>query len=107
LMTRIGRAAGREMAAFVTDMSQPLGRAVGNALEMIEAIETLRGGGPGDLALLATALAGELLWWAGAAADRGAGREAAEQAMKDGRGLSALAAMVRAQGGDERCIDRP
>jgi pyrimidine-nucleoside phosphorylase len=106
-MVRIGQMAGRKTAAFVTEMSQPLGRAVGNALEVAEAIETLEGRGPSDLAHLATALAGEMLHQAGAAADRQSGQRTAERALGEGRGLEALERMVRAQGGDERCIREP
>jgi pyrimidine-nucleoside phosphorylase len=106
-MLRIGRAAGRQTAAYVSDMSQPLGHAVGNALEVVEAAETLQGRGPTDLVHLATALAGEMLYQAGSATDRRAGQAAAERALADGSGLAALAAMVRAQGGDERAVSAP
>jgi pyrimidine-nucleoside phosphorylase len=106
-MVRIGHTAGRQTAAYVTDMSQPLGRAVGNALEVAEVVETLEGRGPGDLAHLATALAGEMLHRAGAVPDRETGQQAAERALRDGSGLEALARMVRAQGGDEGCIREP
>ena len=103
-MVSIGRAAGRNTAAYVTDMSQPLGRAVGNALEIAEAAETLRGRGPGDLHHLAVVLAGEMLVRAGASAERDDAERAIERAMGNGSGLEKLAAMVRAQGGDERCV---
>jgi pyrimidine-nucleoside phosphorylase len=107
LMVGIGRAAGRRMTALVSDMSQPLGRAVGNALEVQEAIQTLQGQGPIDLIELSTLLAGELLALAGLATDRDAGRALAERARRDGRGLERLAAMVKAQGGDEGFVFEP
>jgi pyrimidine-nucleoside phosphorylase len=106
-MVAIGRAAGRETAAYVTDMSQPLGLAVGNALEVAEAAATLGGAGPTDLVHLAVALSGELLWRAGAVPDHRAGEQLATQALADGSGLEKLAAMVRAQGGDEGCVYEP
>jgi thymidine phosphorylase len=106
-MVAIGRANGRDTAAYVTDMSQPLGRAVGNALEVAEAVETLRGEGPADLTHLAVALAGEILARAGATLSRAAGERLAEGAIRDGSGLDKLAAMVRAQGGDERHVRDP
>jgi pyrimidine-nucleoside phosphorylase len=107
LMVAIGQANGRRTAAYVTDMSQPLGLTVGNALEVAEAIASLRGAGPPDLAALATALAGEVLFRCGAAADRTAGQAAAEVARRNGAGLERLAAMVRAQAGDARYVEEP
>jgi pyrimidine-nucleoside phosphorylase len=107
LMVAIGRANGRRTAAYVTDMSQPLGLAVGNALEVAEAVDSLRGGGPSDLGYLATTLAGEVLFQCGRAPDRKSGQATAEAARRDGRGLDRLAAMVRAQGGDVRYVERP
>jgi pyrimidine-nucleoside phosphorylase len=106
-MVGIGQAAGRQIVAYVTDMSQPLGLAVGNALEIAEAADTLQGNGPPDLVQLATTLAGEMLFLAGAVRDRDAGEAMAERALADGTGLEKLAAMVRAQGGDERCLREP
>ena len=106
-MVAIGRASGRQTSAYVTDMSQPLGWAVGNALEVIEAIDSLRGGGPADLATLATALAGEVLYRCGIVANRAAGQATADQARYDGSGLERFIALVRAQGGDPRCIEQP
>lgn len=106
-MVAIGQANGRQTAAYVTDMSQPLGWTVGNALEVTEAIDSLRGGGPADLAALATALAGEVLLHSGVVADRAAGQAAADRARRDGSGLERFMALVRAQGGDPRCIEQP
>lgn len=106
-MVGIGRAAGRQTCAYITEMDQPLGLAIGNAVEVAEAIETLRGGGPADLRHLALVLTGEALWRAGLQRDRAAGEAAAERALADGSGLQRLAALVHAQGGDERCVWEP
>jgi pyrimidine-nucleoside phosphorylase len=106
-MVQIGQAAGRRVSVYVSDMSQPLGLAVGNSLEVIEAIQALKGAGPGDLTQLAVMLAGEVLYQAGAAEEGQAGQQAAARALSDGSGLEALARMVRAQGGDERCVWDP
>jgi pyrimidine-nucleoside phosphorylase len=106
-MVAIGRAAGRRTCAFITDMSQPLGQAVGNALELVEVIETLRGSGPGDLRYLALVLAGEALTRAGLSTDRRQGEALAEQTLSDGSALERLAALVREQEGDEGCIWEP
>ena len=106
-MLGIGRAAGREICAFITDMDQPLGLAVGDAIEVVEAVETLRGGGPEDLRHLALALAGEALWRANLQPDRPTAEAAAERALTDGSALERLAALIRAQGGDERYIWEP
>jgi pyrimidine-nucleoside phosphorylase len=106
-MVQIGQAAGRHVAAYVSDMSQPLGLAVGNSLEVKEAVQALEGNGPADLTQLAIALAAEMIYRAGAAADWQAGQQAAARALSDGSGLEALARLVSAQGGDERCVRNP
>jgi pyrimidine-nucleoside phosphorylase len=106
-MLAIGKAAGRRMVALVSDMSQPLGHAVGNGLEVQEAIQTLQGGGPPDLVELSTTLAGELLALVGLAPDSSAGQRLAERARRDGVALDRLASMVSAQGGDERFVHEP
>ncbi|MGM9608847.1 MAG: thymidine phosphorylase [Eubacteriales bacterium] len=99
LMVEIGRRAGKKMSALITDMDAPLGRAVGNALEVIEAIDTLSGRGPEDLTALSVALSAEMLYLAG----RGS-REECERTVKEtiasGAALRKLAEMVEAQGGD-------
>jgi pyrimidine-nucleoside phosphorylase/thymidine phosphorylase len=103
----IGRAAGKRVAALLTDMSQPLGRAVGNALEVVEAVDLLRGGGPPDLREVTVALGAEMLRLGGAAPDVPAGRRAIEAAIADGRGLAKLEEIVRAQGGDPSSLRDP
>ena len=106
-MVEIGTAAGRRVAALLTSMEQPLGHAVGNALEVVEAIETLRGGGPSDLRELATVLAGEMLFLADRVESPEAGRRGAAEALSEGRGLEWLGKLVEAQGGDPRVLDDP
>jgi pyrimidine-nucleoside phosphorylase len=101
-MVDIGTAAGRRMAAVVSDMSQPLGRAVGNALEVAEALDTLEGHGPAELAEFATELAALIVELA---SDGALGRSRVEQALASGEGLRVLRAMVEAQGGDARAFD--
>jgi pyrimidine-nucleoside phosphorylase/thymidine phosphorylase len=103
----IGRGMGKRVSAFLTDMSQPLGRAVGNALEVAEAIELLRGGGPADLREVTVELTAEMLVLGGATPDAAAGRRAVEGALADGRGLAKLEEIVRAQGGDPAIVRDP
>jgi pyrimidine-nucleoside phosphorylase len=99
-MLELGSRAGREVVCVLTDMDQPLGAAVGNALEVREAIATLRGQGPSDFAELAFASAAHLLALSDLGVDESAGRERAEAAIGDGTALEAYERWVRAQGGD-------
>ena len=101
----IGRAFGKRVTALLTGMDQPLGRAVGNALEVAEAVELLRGGGPEDLRQVTVELTAEMLLLAGAATDAGAARRAVEAAIRDGRGLARLREIVAAQDGDAAAVD--
>jgi pyrimidine-nucleoside phosphorylase len=103
----LGRAAGRRTAALVTDMDQPLGELVGNAVEVREAVEALRGERPGRFLDLCLTLTGHLAALAGAAPDPGAGRAAAVRALESGAGLDKLRQLVAAQGGDQRVADDP
>lgn len=106
-MVVIGAQAGRRTAAVISDMDQPLGFAVGNALEVREALETLRGEGPGDVRELCLTLGAQMLALARVASDAGDGRRRLERALAGGAGLAKFAEMVRAQGGDPRVIDEP
>jgi pyrimidine-nucleoside phosphorylase len=101
-MVDIGTAAGRRMAAVVSDMSQPLGRAVGNALEVAEALDTLEGHGPPELADFSTELASLIVELA---SNGVAGRTEVEQALGSGSGRQAFRRMIEAQGGDASAFD--
>ena len=103
-LTRIGRLAGRKCAAVITDMDQPLGNAVGNALEVKEAIAVLRGEKEGDLRELCLTLGSCMLTEAGFAESVERARELLAAAIEDGRALDKLAQMVAAQGGDSRAV---
>lgn len=106
-MVAIGERAGRRVVALITRMDEPLGRAVGDAVEMVEAIETLAGRGPADFLELCEMLAGHMLAVAGAAPDAEDGRAQARAALAQGRGLPTLHAMVAAQGGSATALDDP
>src|SRR5829696_6019908 len=101
----LGEAAGRATAALVTDMSQPLGELVGNAVEVREAVEALRGQRPGRFLDLCLALTGHLAALAGKAPDPEAGRHDAQRALESGDGLERFRQFVAAQGGDPRVAD--
>ncbi len=105
LMTAIGTRAGRTTVALVTDMNQPLGSGVGNALDVAEAISVLRGECSGDLLDVSTALARELLVIAGLYVDADSAEAAARRAIDSGEALARLAAMIEAQHGDPRVVD--
>ncbi|MFL5913751.1 MAG: thymidine phosphorylase [Gaiellaceae bacterium] len=99
-MIALGREAGRDVVCELTDMDQPLGLAVGNALEVREAVATLRGEGPDDLTELVLASCAHLLALSDLGIDRPEGRRRAEQAIADGSAMEAYERWVRAQGGD-------
>lgn len=103
----IGAAHGTRVVAYLTDMSQPLGREVGNGNEIAEAIEVLKGGGPPDLVALVLVLAEEMLQLAGVAADRDEARRKLEIALTSGEALDRFRAVVAAQGGNPAVIDEP
>jgi pyrimidine-nucleoside phosphorylase len=106
-MLEIGRAAGRRVAAAISGMDAPLGRAVGNALEVAEAIATLRGDGPPDLEDLCLTLGGWMLVLGGTVDSPEAGKAELERRLRSGDALRKFAAMIRAQGGDDRIADHP
>jgi pyrimidine-nucleoside phosphorylase len=101
-MVALGRGAGRRMAALVTDMDGPLGCAIGNALEVREALETLHGRGPRDLTELCLTLAGHMLALGERAASPEQGMDAARRALEDGTALHRMHRFIAAQGGPER-----
>ena len=107
LMITIANTTGRKAGAILSDMNQPLGNAVGNTLELIEAIQTLRGGGPADFREHCLYLAGYMLVLSGFVADEKAGRDLAENVLDNERALECFTAMVAAQGGDVTYIEQP
>lgn len=106
-MIEIGRAHGREVVALVTAMDRPLGYAVGNALEVEEAVLALRGEGPPDLVEVTLALAAEMLVLAKIESTLAAAREAASRALRDGRALEKMRQIIEAQGGNAHVLDDP
>ncbi len=103
----IGRGAGKKVTVCLTAMDQPIGRAVGNALEIEETIEVLRGGGPADTRELTAALGAEMLLLAGKAVTAGEGRMRIGAALANGAALAKFREVVEAQGGDPRVCDDP
>ena len=99
-MLALGRRAGRDVVCVLTDMDQPLGNAVGNALEVREALATLRGDGPPDFSELVLDAAAHLLALSDLGIERVEARRRAEQAVADGSAVAAYERWVRAQGGD-------
>jgi pyrimidine-nucleoside phosphorylase len=106
-MVRLAASEGVRATALLTAMDAPLGRAVGNGLEVVEAIECLRGGGPPDLREVTVALAAELLVGSGVAPDGPAAARALEDALDSGAALQRFARLVELQGGDPRIVDDP
>jgi pyrimidine-nucleoside phosphorylase len=104
-LTRVGSALGRTVVCVMTDMDQPLGMAVGNALEVREAIETLRGQGPTELTELCLALGAKMLVMGGVAESEAEGLTRCEVAISDGTALAVFRRWVAAQGGDARITD--
>jgi pyrimidine-nucleoside phosphorylase len=99
-MLELGRRAGRRVICMLTDMDQPLGGAVGNALEIRETMATLRGAGPPDFTELMLAACGHLLALSDLGVDEQEGRRRAEAAVRDGSALERYERWIRAQGGD-------
>jgi len=98
---------GKSACALVTTMDAPLGGAVGNALEVRESIDVLRGGGPADVRELVLLLGAEMLRLSGASPDERAARAALEEALDSGAALDRFRAWVAAQGGDPAAVDDP
>lgn len=103
-MVSIGNAAGRRTMAVISDMDQPLGQAVGNALEVKEAIDTLKGKGPKDFECLCLELGSRMLIAGGKATDVQQAKKQLRQVMEDGLALNKLAEFVKAQGGDAEAV---
>ncbi len=104
-MMDIGSGMGRETIAIISNMEQPLGRAVGNALEVVEAIETLKGKGPEDLYELCLVLGAQMLMLAKVAKTELEAREKLQQVILDGSALEKFKEFVDLQGGDARAVD--
>ncbi|MBQ6495614.1 MAG: pyrimidine-nucleoside phosphorylase [Firmicutes bacterium] len=115
LMVDIGNDSGKKTMAVISDMEQPLGRAVGNSLEVMEAIDVLKGQGPEDITQLSLELAGIMVYLSQVAGTEGLcmedgiakGREAAGQALADGRALQRFCSFVEGQGGDPKITEDP
>ena len=109
-MTAIGKGAGKETVAVLTSMEEPLGEAVGNNLEVIEAVKVLQGGGPEDVKEVCLALAGMMLslgYGDGQSLSYEEGRQMAEKALVSGQAYEKFKAMVQTQGGDVNFIENP
>ncbi|NTW27967.1 MAG: thymidine phosphorylase [Coriobacteriia bacterium] len=106
-LTAVGTALGRRIECVLSDMDAPLGMAVGNAIEVAEAIRTLRGEGPAELTELCLALGSRLLVMGEVAADEGAARAMLIDAIASGRAIERFRLWVEAQGGDPRVAEDP
>lgn len=107
LMVAIGKLSGRRVIALLSDMNQPLGRAVGNALEVKEAIATLHGHGPADFLEHCLVVASYMLVLGGKAKDLDQARQMAEEAIQERRAWEKFRTLVKAQGGDVEQVDHP
>ncbi|TCP31330.1 pyrimidine-nucleoside phosphorylase [Scopulibacillus darangshiensis] len=106
-MVGIGNGVGRNTKAIISDMSQPLGFAVGNALEVKEAIDTLKGEGPKDLHELCLTLGSHMVMLAGKAQDQTEARNMLEETMRNGKALETFKTFLASQGGDASVVDEP
>jgi pyrimidine-nucleoside phosphorylase len=107
LMVETGERMGKQVVALITDMDQPLGNMIGNALEVVEVVEVLRGEGPEDLRQLCLELAGWMLHLGGVSVTVADGRQQSERLIASGAALDKFRQMVELQGGDPRAIDDP
>jgi pyrimidine-nucleoside phosphorylase len=106
-MVEIGNEIGRQTTAVISDMSQPLGRAIGNALEVKEAIETLNGKGPKDLLELCLVLGSQMVYLANKAETLEDARKLLEEVITNGQALETFKTFISAQGGDASIVDQP
>jgi len=106
-MVRIGEGAGKKVVALITSMEQPLGYAIGNAIEVREAIDTLGGNGPKDLVKLVLELGSHMLVLSGIAPSESAARKMLKAGLAQKKGLQKLKEFVLAQGGDPEVIENP
>ncbi|HEV3041807.1 MAG TPA: thymidine phosphorylase [Candidatus Angelobacter sp.] len=105
LMVETGERMGKKVVALITDMDQPLGRYVGNALEVVESVEVLKGGGPPDLVDLCIDLAGWMLYLGGRAANLEAGKQVASELIESGAAFRKFQEIVRLQGGNDQSLN--
>ncbi|MHC5268856.1 pyrimidine-nucleoside phosphorylase [Enterococcus sp. LJL98] len=106
-MVRIGALANRQTMAVISDMNQPLGEAIGNSLEVVEAIETLQGKGPADLLEMCYVLGSQMVVLAKKAENLTAARQLLVEALESGKALEKFREMIQNQGGDATVIDQP
>ena len=106
-MTSIGKLANRETVAVISDMSEPLGEAIGNSLEVVEAIETLQGNGPEDLVEMCYALGSQMVVLAGKAKTTDKARTLLQEALESGKALAKFKEMIQNQGGDPAIVEHP
>ncbi len=104
-MIKIGKNDGKKTVALITDMNQPLGHAIGNSLEVIEAIETLKGKGPEDVTNLSYEIAGIMAFLGEKAKTIDEGKKMARKALNEGKGLLKLKEMIEKQGGNAKVIE--
>lgn len=107
MMVDIGTDAGRKTVAVITDMNQPLGQAVGNRLEVREAIDVLRGEGPGDIRMLSLIIAGAMIYLGKKAGSMEEGELMAERLLESGAAWEKFCAFIQAQGGDPSVLKNP
>ncbi len=105
MMCSIGKAAGKNTVAILSNMNKPLGKAVGNSLEVIEAIDVLKGKGPEDIAYLSKAIAGTMIFLGGKAKSADEGFKIAQKMIDSGKALDKFRQFVSNQGGDTNIID--
>ena len=106
-MVSLGKNAGRNTIAVISDMDQPLGRAIGNAMEVREAIETLNGKGPEDFTKLCMTLGTMMLLAGGVCQTQEEAEQKLQEVIQNGSALQKLAQLVKAQGGDESAVFHP
>src|SRR5699024_10570654 len=106
-MVDIGNSVGRDTMAVISDMSQPLGRAIGNANEVKEAIDTLKGEGPEDLTELCLVLGSQMAYLGGIGENLDDARKKLEENIKNGKALEQFKLFIEAQGGNPEVADRP
>lgn len=105
MMIDIGESAGKKVAVVISAMDQPLGRAVGNTLEVMEALDVLKGVGDSDITEISLELAGIMIYMSGIADDLSEGREIASDVLYSGKALDKFRELVKAQGGNSQIID--